>query len=700
MTVVPRPEYPRPHFDRSHAWASLNGSWDFAADPQQSGIERGLAGDTGEWPSRITVPFSWETAASGIGLQWMPCGWYRRRAIVPADWADQRVILHFGAAHHLATVWVDGAEVGSHEGGYTPFEFDITDHLSSSPDSSDVACSIVVRVDAPLDKREIAHGKQRSVPRDDYDSCAFTPSSGIWQPVWLEARPATYVEAIALRPTSGLDGIVAQIRLAGARALGSRLRVDVVGSGGPAAELTVDAVDQRLVLPIANPVRWEPARPHLYEVKVELVSEDGVDRVVASTGLRGVAVDGDEILLNGSRLYVRGVLDQGYWPGTGMTAPSDDAFVTDLELAWAAGYNVVRKHLKLEDPRFLHHADRLGMLVWAEPASTGTFTEAAVARFEAQIEPMVERDGNHPSIVIWGLYNEEWGLDWDVPADPAKQDAVRHAVHALRELDTSRPIVDNSGWTHVETDLVDWHIYDEHPSGWADKVAALLSGEAGSFPVSIAVDIIVDKLLMAHGGPPPTDLPNLNSEYGGGYTSIERGWNMRWQTQELRKYDRLSGYIWTELYDVEHETAGIYTFARALKDHGGNDPIAANAETVIVVREIKPVEPGRDLVVAGRDVAVEVQISHHGTTPSRVRLVSMWGPLFAPLAAMRVSTSRDGATIDVKPFVLSDAVVVSNRMPDDVESARLRIIAMSEGEIVASTCVDVVLETSVHSDNG
>jgi hypothetical protein len=690
MTVVPRREYPRPHFDRSHAWASLNGSWDFAPDPELTGHARGLPGDVRDWPSRITVPFAWETAASGVGLHWMPCGWYRKRVVVPDSWAGQRVILHFGAVHHLATVWVDGVEVGSHEGGYTSFEFDITDHISDGGDGTGGTGVIVVRVEAPIDKRAIAHGKQRSVPRDDYDSCAFTPSSGIWQSVWLESRPATYVERIVLRPTSDLDGIVAEVGLAGPHARGSRLRLDVVGSGTPATELTVDDEAQRAVMPIADPVLWEPARPHLYEVAVELTSDDGVDRVVASTGLRSVSIGDGQILLNGSRLYVRGVLDQGYWPETGLTAPSDDAFVTDLELARAAGYNVVRKHLKLEDPRFLHHADRLGMLVWAEPASTGIFTPEAVARFEAQIEPMVTRDGNHPSIVIWGLYNEEWGLDWDVPGDVAKQDAVRHGVSLLRRLDPSRPLVDNSGWTHVDTDLVDWHIYDEQPAGWATKVAALLSGRTGRFPVSVAVDKVVDKLLMADGGPAPAALPNLNSEYGGGYTSVERGWNLRWQTQELRRYDALSGYIWTELYDIEHETAGIYTFERRLKDEGGNDPRAANAETVLVVN-VTPESPGRDLVVDGPDVEVRVQVSHHGSSPLQVRLVSAWGPVFGPIESAQVGTSHDSAVVDVKPFMLSEEAVVSARMPDDVTGARLHLLALADDRVVASTCVDVEL---------
>src|SRR6185437_6007793 len=221
MTVTPRGEYPRPHFDRSHSWRSLNGSWDFAADPELTGLRRGLPAGAAAWPSQIVVPFAWETLASGVALHWMPCGWYRRTIEIPAEWAGQQVILHFGSVHHEATVWVDGTEVGSHEGGYTPFELNITAALSGA------TAVVVVRVEAPIDKREIVHGKQRSIPRDDYDGCSFTPSSGIWQPVWLEARPATHVRRIALRSGRNLNAIEATIEIGGEHAVGATLQVRV-----------------------------------------------------------------------------------------------------------------------------------------------------------------------------------------------------------------------------------------------------------------------------------------------------------------------------------------------------------------------------------------------------------------------------------------------------------------------------------------
>ena len=682
MTSV-RPEYPRPHFDRSHSWVSLNGEWDFLRDPEGSLLPGQLAGTASPWAEQIVVPFAWETKASEVEAQWLACGWYRRELAVPTEWDGQRIILHFGAVHHQATVWVNGTEVGSHEGGYTPFEIDVTDALGGNHNV------VLVRVSAPLDKRYIVHGKQRSIPRDDYDNCAFSPSSGIWQSVWAEARPATYLADIQLRPSDGLDRILASLEASGSSVAGARLRVSLDGVVVIDQELSSGATG--FTIPITAPRLWTAADPHLYEVTAELTSDDGIDSVTTHTGLRKIEVVGNTLVLNGERLYVRGVLDQGYWPGSGITAPTDEAFVRDIEIAREAGFTVIRKHLKLEDPRFLFHADRLGMLVWAEPASTGRYSREAASRFEEQIEPMVRRDGNHPSIVIWGLYNEEWGLDWDVANDPEKQDAVRHAFDLLKELDPSRPTVDNSGWSHVSTDIVDWHIYDETPAGWADKMRHLLADRDDNFPVGIGPGIVVDKPLVAVDPRGSDDKPNLNSEFGGGFTSVERGWNLRWQTLELRAYDRLSGYVWTELYDVEHEMAGLFDAERSLKDTGGTTPAAINADTVVVPK-VLPEAPGRD-VVAGPsgEVAFDIHISHHGAKPIAGRIVTAWGAQLGSIAPSELlSGSSLVAETAAQPFRLSEAVRVTATLPEGWTSGRLHVAFIGEDSVVAVTPVDVV----------
>ncbi|HEX4402802.1 MAG TPA: glycoside hydrolase family 2 TIM barrel-domain containing protein [Galbitalea sp.] len=679
-----RPEYPRPHFDRSHSWLSLNGEWEFRADPDGREEAAHLAA-LPEWDDRIVVPFAWETQSSWIGAQWLAWGWYRRVIAVPSDWQNQRIVLHFGAVHHAATVWVGGTEVGEHVGGYTPFELDITDALAGS-----TTATVLVRVWAPIDKRYIAHGKQRSIPRDDYDNCSFTPSSGIWQSVWLEARPATFVSSVSLVPTDDLGGIEARIEVVGSRANEVQLRVTVDGEAP--VETSVSGSPVTMTLPVREPRLWSPRDPHLYNVKIQATSADGTDTVTAYTGLRSIRVAENTLVLNGERLYVRGVLDQGYWPRSGITAPTDDAFVTDIELARAAGFTVIRKHLKLEDPRFLHHADRLGMLVWAEPASTGRYSVEAADRFEQQIEPMVRRDGNHPSIVIWGLYNEEWGLDWDVAGDSEKQAAVRRAFDLLKSLDRVRPTVDNSGWSHVSTDIVDWHIYDDTPAGWASKVRGLIEDREDSFPVGIGPGIVVDKPLVAVDPRSSDDKPNLNSEFGGGFTSVERGWNQRWQTLELRRHDRLSGYVWTELYDIEHEMAGLYDADRQLKDSGGNVPAYTNADTVLIPNVVA-LSPGKDFVAASDgSVTFEVRVSHHGTAPVNGALVSVWS---APLAEIDISTALTTRAVSAghasaDPYRIGGAVQVAAQLPEGSSAGRLHVALVVDGSVIAVTAVDVV----------
>ncbi|MGW3349894.1 glycoside hydrolase family 2 protein [Nonomuraea rubra] len=662
-------EYPRPHFDRSHSWSSLNGDWGFRAGTEQ------------DYDRTITVPFAWETPASGIEAHWLPEAWYRRTFTVPAGWAGQRVVIQFGAVHHEATVWVNDVEVAGHRGGYTPFEADITDALRSEGDQE-----VVVRVSAPLDKRELAHGKQRSIPRDDFDGVCFTPSSGIWQSVWLEARPATYLAGLKLRPSDGLDAIEVEARVSGtAEHLdGATLVLSLRGTGLSVEVPVVNGLAET-VIPVAEPRLWSPGDPHLYHVDATLTSADGTDTVAAYTGLRRIEVIGEDLYLNGSRLFVRGVLDQGYWPLTGITPPDDAALRRDIELAAKAGYNLVRKHLKLEDPRFVHHADVLGMLVWAEPAATGRFSADSVAAFEEQIAPMVERDGNSPAIIIWGLYNEEWGLDWDIPGDPAKQAAAARAYDLLKALDPSRPAVDNSGWTHVKTDLLDWHYYDESAASWGRTVAALLNGEQDDFPVKLGPDFVVRKKLAGAPGQPLRGLPNLNSEYGTGFTSVERGWQLRWQTQELRRHDRVAGYVYTELYDIEHESAGLLDFERRAKDLAGVDPADVNATTTLVL-DVVPVAPGRDLLSESREVSVPVRVSHHGGEPVNGHLHTAWTPVFGPAPA---SPGVQGPWIEAKPFLLSTATEVRAELPDGWTSGRLHLALVSDGAVVARSAVDV-----------
>jgi hypothetical protein len=660
----PKPEYPRPDLDRSERWLSLNGAWDFETEDGQT---------------TITVPFAWETDASGVARPWLEAARYRREIAVPADWDDARVVVSFGAVHHRATVSIDGVPVGIHEGGYSSFEFDITAVLAAGESGI-----LTVDVEAPADKRSIPHGKQRSFPRDDYDGVSFMPSSGIWQSVWLEARGRTYAASVALHGDT-LDGFDVEVRIDGDAPAGAQITVQVLDDSLERLELVSDATGRaRGFLRIAEPRLWSPVDPHLYSVGVNVA---GQDTVTVTGGLRHFEARGEEFYLNGERFYMRGVLDQGYWPTTGITAPDDAALVADIQLARDSGFNLIRKHIKFEEPRWLHWADRMGMLVWAEPASTSRFSPEGAANFEAQIDDMVIRDGNHPSIIIWGLYNEEWGLDWDIPGDPARAAAAVSAYDRLLRLDSSRPIVENSGWAHVKTDLVDWHYYDEHPASWAKNVAEIATGERESFPVPLGPGFVVDKSIYGSFDVPRRGIPLINSEYGGGFTSIERAWHARWQTQELRRHDRFAGYVYTELIDVEHESAGLFTAERRRKDLGGMNPADHNAETVIIV-DLVPRQAGTDIEIPVSTIELGVRLSHHGRDALTGRVLAKW-----ILAGQAVGFVTDpdaaSAQLSVQPFVVGAATTIA--VPPSTSSRHRRLALWFEdvsGAARARTFVD------------
>ncbi|MCX7521405.1 hypothetical protein OSC27_03830 [Microbacterium sp. STN6] len=660
---VPKPEYPRPDFDRSDRWLTLNGEWSF--EPTAGGAET------------ILVPFAWETEASGVRRTWLEAATYSRSLTVPQEWASFRVVLNFGAVHHSARVFIDGALIGTHSGGYTSFEFDITELVVPGR-----SAELAVEVHAPADKRQIPHGKQRSIPRDDYDGVSFTPTSGIWQSVWLEARGRTYLSAAQLRGDS-LTAIAVHGSLVGDRPADT---VVIARVDGQEAAFRTDA-EGRFggQIELRDPKTWSPEHPYLYEVDFTVGTGAGADHVRATTGLRRIETRGEELYLNGDRLYVRGVLDQGYWSESGLTAPTDAALLHDLELAQELGFNLVRKHLKFEEPRWLHYADQMGMLTWCEPACPSRYSPAAAAAFEAQLPDLVRRDGNHPSIVVWGLYNEEWGLDWDIPGSPERAAAATHAYDVMRKLDDSRPIVENSGWGHVRTDLVDWHYYDEDPAAWATNVAALASGESESFEVKLGPDFIVDKGFYGDEAMPRTGIPILNSEFGAGFTSLERAWHVRWQTQEIRRHDRFAGYVYTELADVEHEMAGLLDAERRPKDWGGLTPALVNAPTVIIV-DLVPERAGADIPVPGAPLRLDVRVSHHG--PNRIAGVvrAAWGAAGSQLASVVTGAVADEVHAAVTPYRVSEPVAL--KLPAPGGPARLHIWLEVDERRIASTFID------------
>ncbi len=451
--------YPRPQLRRAE-WTCLNGSWEFALDPEA----RWTRPSEVRWDQTILVPFAPECARSGIGdTRFQRACWYRRTFDLPEGRPGERVLIHFGAVDYVATVWIDGLFACRHEGGYTPFEIDATDFLG------DGEHEVVVR--AEDDPADLAKPRGKQDWQLQPHSIWYPRTTGIWQTVWLERVPLTRITT--LRWTANLErweiGIEAQI----SSPEGKRLRLDVtlkargVALAHDSYAVLAGEIHRRIALSdpgiddFRNELLWSPDSPTLIEAEVVLVDEDGPSRdVVRSyTALRSVSVQGNRFVLNGRPFMLRMVLDQGYWPETGLTPPSDAALRRDIELTKEMGFNGSRKHQKIEDPRFLFWADTLGLLVWEEMPSAYRFTKRAVERVTREWLEVLGRDASHPCIVAWVPFNESWGVP-NLPDNAPERHYVEGLYHLTKTIDPTRPVVGNDGWESLATDIIGIHDYD------------------------------------------------------------------------------------------------------------------------------------------------------------------------------------------------------------------------------------------------
>ncbi|MEB8342937.1 glycoside hydrolase family 2 protein [Streptomyces endophyticus] len=581
---VPRPEYPRPSFVRED-WLNLNGTWQFAFDPGDSGLERGLV--QCELPDRITVPFCPESQLSGIGdTDFHHAVWYRRTVRIPEEWQGRRPMLHFGAVDHDATVWVNGREVARHSGGFTSFSAEIGDVVRPGDDAV-----IVVRA------RDSKEGPQaRGKQSDQYAnySCLYTRTTGIWQTVWLEPVAATHLRRPRITPDLAAGCFHLEVPLAGGRAH-HQVRARLTDAQGTVAEAVVPAhldLAPRLVLTVPTERRrpWSPHDPHLYEIHLEVVDGSGavVDSARCSAGLRSVSIDGKRVLLNGEPVFQRLVLDQGWYPDGLLTAPDDAALVRDIELAQAAGFNGARLHQKVFEERFLYHADRLGYLVWGEFADWGASVgplsgdnQQQTVGFVAQWLEALDRDYSHPSIIGWCALNE---TRQELHDRTSTLDVATRAMFlAAKAADTSRPVLDTSGYSHrvPETDIYDSHCYEQDPARFRE----LMAGLDKNIPFVNPHDV--------PGAPehsvPYAGQPYFCSEFGGIWWNAEEaeaggadrdeswGYGERPRDEEefhtrfaalagvLLDDPDMFGYCYTQLTDVFQEQNGIYRFDRSVK---------------------------------------------------------------------------------------------------------------------------------------
>jgi beta-galactosidase/beta-glucuronidase len=574
---LPRSEYPRPQFRRDD-WLCLNGTWEFEIDRGDSGLERGLR--DAPLAGEITVPFCPESSLSGVGdTDFLRAVWYRRQVEIPAGWAGQRVLLHFGAVDYDATVWVDGVEVARHRGGFTPFTADLGQRSGS--------VTVVVRArDTERDPQP--RGKQSR--RYDNYGCLYTRTTGIWQTVWAEPVPELHLRRTRITPDVAGGTFHLEQPLSGNRP-GYRVRAVLSDAAGEVAAVSVRAdldLAPRLVLPVpADRQRlWSTTDPHLYDLRVELLDSAGevVDSVDSYAGLRSVSIDGVAVKINGEAVFQRLVLDQGYYRDGVMTAPSDAALVRDIELSLAAGFNGARLHQKVFEERFLYHADRLGYLVWGEfgdwgcneaefGGESGVDYQRPNASYITQWLEALERDYSHPAIVGWCPLNETHQKITDQVT--VLDDVTRGMFLAAKAYDTSRPVLDSSGYSHrvAEADIYDSHNYEQNPEAFGAAMSGLAEGKPYANPDS------GDAWSLPYAGQ-----PYFCSEFGGIWwqpkaADGEFSWGYGERPKTIEEFysrfsglcdvllddPRMFGYCYTQLTDVHQEQNGIYDFDRGEK---------------------------------------------------------------------------------------------------------------------------------------
>ena len=591
FAAQPRAEYPRPQFERSE-WINLNGEWTYEFDLVDSGLERNLNNSKG-FADKIIVPFCPESKLSGVEHKDFITGiWYHRTIQAPANWANKKIMLNFGAVYYESEIYVDGNFVGRHFGGSSSFAFDVTKFLADGKSHD-----LVVRANSDLRSKTQGAGKQSL--RHDSFGCLYTRTTGIWQTVWLEATNNYSLDHIQVITDIDQNHIVFTPRYYLAAA-SNTLTINIKDNGKTiASKVTPQVEGMPIIIPIKKYQTWSPENPKLYDVEYIISDKDGkvLDQIKSYLGMRKIHTDGNKIYLNNKPYYQRLVLDQGFYPDGIWTAPSDEALRRDIEMSMEVGFNGARLHQKVFEERFLYWADKLGYLVWGEYASwgMGEYMALAARNFLPEWESIIVRDRNHPAIVTWTPLNETWYPD-NVQYARLTEDVYK-LTHAL---DPTRPVNTASGGTLTPYyDICCMHNYNQDPEKLKNSVYNPETGEfwnnkARTKPVkhhsaNIVVGeswtrypLVVEKytggkpyLIDEFGGikclevNPTKDAKGRKTSWGYGDSAITReDFYKRLEGQVnalLSISEQVWGYCYTQLTDVEQEENGIFYYDRKAK---------------------------------------------------------------------------------------------------------------------------------------
>jgi beta-galactosidase/beta-glucuronidase len=576
-TSTQRRLHPNPQMSRA-GWIDLTGNWGFAYDDEDRGFAEGWQNRPENCDRQITVPMPPESELSGIGdTRFHPVVWYRR--VFTREEVDAaRALLHFGAVDYHAHVWINGQLVTEHRGGHSSFSTDITHALTASGEQV-----IVVRAeDRPKDMTQ-PRGKQDW--QEQPHAIWYNRTTGIWQPVWIEPVPDLHITELRLIPDVVSSTVAVEATLNRAPPEGTNLKLEARFGEEVLSAVSVRAAGESvravLVLDAARPgedrprLLWKPETPNLIDLDVTIETAAGdADRIQSYFGLRSCGFGSGRFLLNGRPYFLRLVLEQGYWPQSHLAAPSEDAIRREVELIKALGFNGLRIHQKVEDPRFLYWCDRIGLLVWGEMANAYEFTPGAVDRFTREWLEVVRRDRNHPCIVTWVPLNESWGAH-DIAFREDQQHYASALYHLTKALDPTRPVISNDGWEHTYSDIWGVHDYSDDPQILKDRYdtdEALAETLTGGGPQRRKVLLKPDD---------EREQPVVLTEFGGiGYRPAEgEEWfgyatvqsedeyieKLRGLFDAIHDSPNLAGYCYTQLTDTLQETNGLLTADREPK---------------------------------------------------------------------------------------------------------------------------------------